>query len=161
MWTKTEVDKWRAVDVVDAHEVACLLLDQFTLQRLVAYAEHTQRFVFGNLLTSITKVLARDLLHPFFDDGQIGFRKRLRRDHVVEEAVTWIVKQRWSDAEFGFGKEIKHCRSQQVGGGMTQDFEPVARLRDDRFDLNGFAIATANGIELGRKVHLTTTDLRS
>src|ERR1051326_8562459 len=92
VWTKTKVDERRAVDVIHADKVARLLVDQFTLQRLVTFAKNAQRFVFRNLLTSITEVPARDLLHPFFDDGQIGFRERPRRDHVVEEAVTRIVE---------------------------------------------------------------------
>src|SRR5215210_3188572 len=42
VWTKTEVNKRRAFYVIDAHEVARFLVDQFTLQRLVAFAKHTQ-----------------------------------------------------------------------------------------------------------------------
>src|ERR1044072_5937264 len=39
VWTKTEVDDRRAVDVIDAHEVAGFFVDQLTLQRLVALAK--------------------------------------------------------------------------------------------------------------------------
>src|SRR5689334_13735904 len=73
MWAKTEIDERRAVDVVDAHLLACLFVDQFTLQRLFAFSKNTQRLVLGNLLAAITKVLARDLLHALLNYWQITF----------------------------------------------------------------------------------------
>src|SRR5215211_8600940 len=40
VWTKTEVDERRAFDVIHTNEVAGLLVNQFTLQRLVAFTKH-------------------------------------------------------------------------------------------------------------------------
>src|ERR1041385_5169431 len=40
VWTETEVDKGRAVDVIDAHLLTSLFVDQLTLQRLFAFAKN-------------------------------------------------------------------------------------------------------------------------
>src|SRR5689334_1213206 len=154
VWAETKVDERRALDVIDAHDVAGFLVDQFTLQRLVALVEDAQRFRFRDLVATIDQVLAGDLLHLFVDDGQIRFRQRLRRDHVVEETVTRIVEQCWTDAEFGARKEIEYGCGEQVRGRMTQHFETVARRGHDRFDLHGSVIARER-IEWRGEVYLT------
>ena len=116
MWAETEIDERRAVDVINADVVAGFLVDEFTLQWFLPFTENPQGFGLRNLLATITEVLTRDLLHPFFDDRQIGFGYRARRDHVVEKAVTRIVEQCWSNAEFRAGKKIEDRSGEQVRG---------------------------------------------
>src|SRR5262249_13722359 len=136
VWAKTEIDERRAVDVIDTHHVACFLIDQFTLQRLLTLIEDAQGFGLRNLLTAIEQALTGNLLHPLLDHGQIRFRQRSRRYDVVKETVTRIVEQCRTDAKLGAGKEIEYGGREQVGRRMAQDFQTVARLRDYWFDLD-------------------------
>src|ERR1700752_1203954 len=68
VWTETEIDERRTVYVVDTNEIAGLFIDQFTLQRFITFTKYAQRLVLGNLIASITKILACDLLHSLFDN---------------------------------------------------------------------------------------------
>src|SRR5688572_28245228 len=114
MRAKTEVEKRRAVDVIDANGLTGLLVDQLALQRLVALLEDAQRFSFRNLIATIGHVALGDVAHLLFDDGQISFRQSARGNYVVEKSVTWIFKQCRPNSQLGSGKQIQHRRLQQV-----------------------------------------------
>ena len=135
MRAKTEIDERRTVDVINADRLAGLLVNQLTLQRLVAFLENPQRFSLRNLVATIGKIAAGDLAHALFDHRQIRFGQRLRRNHVVEETVTRIVKQRRTNTQLGSGKQIEHRSGQQMRGRMTQDIQTFKRFRQHRFDL--------------------------
>src|SRR5207302_3914987 len=106
--SKTEIDEWRTIDVIDADRFAGLLVDQFTLQGFVALSKDAQCLFFGNLVTAIRHVSFRDVAHLFFDHRKISFGQRSRRDYIVEKSVTLIVKQCRSDSQLRFRKEVKH-----------------------------------------------------
>src|SRR4029079_13351540 len=70
-----------------------------------------------------------------------------------------IVQQRWSNAELGAWKQIEHCRREQVCGRVTQNFEPVARLRHDWFNLHRVAVFTQR-LEWSGEIHLASINFR-
>ena len=104
MGAKTEVEKGRAIDVIDADGFAGLLVDQLALQRLVALLKDAQCFSFRNLIAAIWHVSLGDVAHLLFDDRQISFSQSARRNYVIEKSVTRIIKQRRPDSELGPGK---------------------------------------------------------
>src|SRR2546425_5804000 len=106
MWSKTEINEWRTIDVIDADRFAGLFVDQFTLQWLVACFKDAQCFRFGNLVTAIRHVAFRDVAHLLFDHRKIGFRQRSRRDYIVEESLSRIFKQWRPDSPLRPRKKI-------------------------------------------------------
>src|SRR5436853_2659508 len=49
--SKTEIEEWRTIDVIDADGLAGLLVDKFTLQGFIALSKDAQCLFFGNLVT--------------------------------------------------------------------------------------------------------------
>jgi hypothetical protein len=73
--TEAEVDERRAIDVVEAHALAALVLDQLALQRLVALREDAQGLGLRQLLATVGEPPARQLAHASLDRRQVGIRE--------------------------------------------------------------------------------------
>src|SRR5882672_2784117 len=111
MGTETKIDERRVVDVVNADRFAGLLVDQLTLQRLVALLENPQSFGFRYLIAPVGKIAAGNLSHSLLNQGKVRLGERLGSNNIVEETITRIVKQRWANSQLRSGKQIKHGSS--------------------------------------------------
>src|SRR5947209_16008705 len=98
MGAEAEVYERRAVNVVDAHALARLVLNQLALQRLVAVLENLERLRLRNLVAPVREVSPGEFAHALLDDGQVFFCESARRDHVVEEAIARVVQGRRANA---------------------------------------------------------------
>src|SRR5205085_11467805 len=87
VWPKTEIYERRAVNVIDAHALASLLVNQLALQRLVALLENLQSVGLRNLVAAICQIALGYVAHTLFDYRQIVFRQGARRYDIVEETV--------------------------------------------------------------------------
>ena len=154
--TETEVHEWGAVDAVEAHPLAALVLDQLALQGLAALREEAQHRGLRRLLAAVGEAALDELAHPPLDRRQVALGERAGRDHVVEEAEARLVQQRRTDPELRPGEQIEHRRGQEVCGRVPQHLEPVARGCQDGLDLHG-RIA-AGRLEAEREIHLAPVD---
>src|SRR5882672_3592883 len=137
---KTEINEWRIVDVINADRFAGLLINQFTLQRLVALLKNPQCLGLRNFVAAVRKIATGDLAHSLFNYRQVCLRQRLRRDHVVEKTVTGILEQRRTNAQLRPREQIEDGSGKQVGSRMTQDVEAGERFWQHGFDLYRLAI---------------------
>ena len=139
--TETEVHEWGAVDAVEAHPLAALVLDQLALQGLAALREEAQHRGLRRLLAAVGEAALDELAHPPLDRRQVALGERAGRDHVVEEAEARIVEQGRTNPQLRCGEEIEHRRSQEMRGRMPDYVEPLARSRQDWLDLrDGVAV---------------------
>src|SRR5437660_2703831 len=135
--SKTEIDEWRTIDVINADRFAGLLVDQLTLQGFVAFSKDAQCFRFGDLVTAVRHVPFCDVAHLLFYHRKIAFGQRSQRDDIIKKSVTRIVKQCRPNSKLRARKKFEHRSREQMRGRMTQNFESFRFLRKNGFYLDG------------------------
>src|SRR5205085_3797215 len=154
---EAEVYERLAVNVVDAHALARLVLYKLALQRLVAPLENFERLRLRNLVATIRAVSLCEGSHAPLGDGQVFFGDRARRDHVVEESVARVVQERRADAELRAGKEVEHGCRQKVRRRVSYNVQAFERTGQNWLDLDRGAVG-GRLVEAVRQVNLAPVD---
>ena len=157
---QAEVDEGGAVDVVDAHPLVSLVLDQLALQRLVAPREDAQRLGLRELLATVGEAALCQLAHASLDRREIGVRERARGDHVVEEAEAGVVQHGRADAELRSREEFDHRRGQEVSGGMAEHAETLESARHNGLDLHDGNAGLVRPLEAAAQIDRAAVDPR-
>src|SRR5205085_6805716 len=153
---KTEIYERRAVNVIDAHARASLLVNQFALQRLVALLENLQSLTLRNLVAAICKVALCNIAHTLFDYRQIIFRQGARRDDIVEKSVSRVFQESRTDAKLCSGKQIEHGCCEKMRRRMPEHVQAFERLRQDGFNPDRLAVLLT--LKSERQINLTPVD---
>ena len=106
MRAATEVDKFPG-GIKRNHRLGGFFFHQFALENLIAFFVQVESFGLGNELPLVREVLRRQLMHLFFDLGEVFLGERLVAEEFVEKAG---VNGR-ANAEFNVGKEFHHSGS--------------------------------------------------
>src|SRR6266702_1462155 len=115
-----EVDEFSG-GVERNHRLAGLFFHQLAFENLITLLVEIQSFGLGNELALVWEVLGGELVHLFFDFGEIFRGEGLVAEEFVEEAGI----HRRTDAELHVRVEFHHGGGEQMRGGMTEDEEGI------------------------------------
>src|SRR6266571_1261423 len=115
-----EVDEFSG-GVERNHRLAGLFFHQLAFENLITLLVEIQSFGLGNELALVWEVLGGELVHLFFDFGEIFRSEGLVAEEFVEEAGV----NRRTDAELHVRVEFHHGGGEQMRGGMTEDEEGI------------------------------------
>jgi hypothetical protein len=150
-----EVDKLAVA--VEGDFVAGLgkFLDEVDLHKVVADLEFLEAFLTRLVFADKLLVAGRDFGHAAFDQLQVFGRKGSGTPEVIEEACIG----RRTVAELCFWKQLRHCGSHHVRGGVAQDLQRVGvflghQLEGDVFGQRRGQIDEALGVRVFGAIHL-------
>src|SRR6266436_9832814 len=101
MWAAAEVDEFSG-GVEGNHRLGGFFFHELALENLIALFVEVKRFGLGNEFALVGQILRRQLVHFVFDFGEVFLGERLIAQEFVEKASV----NRWTYAEFYFGKEF-------------------------------------------------------